>query len=179
MLNVQGHSEMAATTIKKLQVMARDAGATAIQTFNGKNDVKLWDQINRGECKDLCLHVQMAAPKAHFDDVVTSAEKYAGERQHPVAIQSHAGNGIINLFWNSSIEGNGDKIENWRATIKALRQLAENYGGSLTIHCAPIELRTPELVWGEENKSFSIMKSIKSKYDPHQVIAAGRFLGGL
>lgn len=179
LLNVQGHSEMTATTIEKLHAMARDAGATAIQTFTDKNDAQLWDQINRAECSDWCLHIQLAVPKAHFGDVVIFAEKYAEERQHAIAIQSHAGNGIINLFLNGSIDGNGNMNESSRKAIEALRQLAENCQGSLTVHCAPIELRTPDLVWGEQNKSFSVMKSIKSKYDPHQVIAAGRFVGGL
>ena len=178
-LDVQGHSAMVTTTVQKLQAMAHDAGATAIQTFTGKNEVKLWDQISRSDCRDLCFHVQLAVPKSRFGDVATSVEKFAEEWKSPVAIQSYAGNGIINLFWDGSIEGNRDKIENWRSAIKSLRQIAESYGGSLTVHRAPIALRSPELVWGEENKSFALMKSIKSKYDVHQVIAGGRFVGGL
>ena len=178
-LNVQGHSDMVATTVEKLQAMVQNAGAKAIESFAGKEEAKLWDQINRGDCKDLCLHVQIAVPKSRFGAVVTSVENHSAEQQFPAAIQSHAGNGIINLFWNGAIEGNQDKIDNWRSTIKLLRQVAESYGGSLIVHRAPIALRSPELVWGEQNNSFAFMKAIKSKYDVHQIIAAGRFLGGL
>jgi glycolate oxidase FAD binding subunit len=178
-LDVQGHSAMVATTVQKLQEMAHDAGAFAIQSFREKDESIFWDQINQGDCKDTCLHIQIAVPRSRFGDVVTSAEKVSTEQKSPAAIQSHAGNGIVNLFWNGAIDGSQDKIENWRSAIKAFRQIAESYEGSLTVHCAPIALRTPELVWGEENTSFALMKSIKSKYDVHQVIAGGRFVGGL
>ncbi|MCU0646216.1 MAG: FAD-binding oxidoreductase [bacterium] len=109
--DVQGNSAMVTTTVQKLQEMAHDAGAIAIQSFR--------------------------------ENVVTSAEKVSTEQKSPAAIQSHAGNGIVNLFWNGAIDGSHDLIENWRSTIKALRQSAESYGGSLTVHHAPIALRSP------------------------------------
>ncbi len=178
-LNVQGHSAMVATTVQKLQAMAHDAGANAIQSFRGKDESKFWDQINQADCQDTCLHIQIAVPRSRFGDVVTSAEKVSAAQKFPAAIQSHAGNGIVNLFWNGAIDESQDKLEKWRSTIKALRLIAEGYEGSLNVYCAPIALRSPELIWGEVKKSFSFMKSIKSKYDVHQVIAGGRFVGGL
>jgi glycolate oxidase FAD binding subunit len=177
--DVQGNSAMVTTTVQKLQEMAHDAGAIAIQSFREKDESKFWNQINQADCQNTCLHIQIAVPRSCFGDVVTSAEKVSTEQKSPAAIQSHAGNGIVNLFWNGAIDGSHDLIENWRSTIKALRQSAESYGGSLTVHHAPIALRSPELVWGEEKKSFALMKAIKSKYDVYQVIAGGRFLGGL
>lgn len=178
-VTIMGHPAMVATTAQKLHDLLHDAGTMRIQDFDGKNETKFWDRINQGYGKDTRLHLQLSVPRSHLNNVVTFVETISSEQQSPIAIQSHAGNGIIDLLWHGAIDESLDRIENWKATIRSLRQLVENYGGSLIVCHAPLELRRPELIWGEPGKRFSLMNSIKTKYDPHQIIAAGRFVGGL
>ncbi|HVF84349.1 MAG TPA: FAD-binding oxidoreductase [Abditibacteriaceae bacterium] len=63
--------------------------------------------------------------------------------------------------------------------IAALRKEAELRGGHLRLERAPDEVRTPENVWGATGDDFLLIQRLKAKFDPANVCAPGRFVGGL
>jgi glycolate oxidase FAD binding subunit len=63
--------------------------------------------------------------------------------------------------------------------IPFLRAEAEKLGGFLVVERAPIEMKTPELVWGKPRGDFALMKKLKQSFDAANVCAPGRFIGRL
>lgn len=66
-----------------------------------------------------------------------------------------------------------------RNEILKLRAEAEKLGGFLIVEKAPVEVKTPELVWGKPRPDFALMKKLKQSFDAANVCAPGRFMGGL
>ncbi len=63
--------------------------------------------------------------------------------------------------------------------IASLRREAETRDGHLRLERAPLELLTPQNVWGEAMTDFFLMQRLKAKFDAANVCAPGRFVGGL
>ncbi len=63
--------------------------------------------------------------------------------------------------------------------IAVLREEAISRGGHLRLERAPDEVRTWQNVWGETGDDFFLMQRLKAKFDPTNVCAPGRFVGGL
>jgi len=182
LFNVQGQSEMVTTTSNKLQQLIAERGGGNVRRYSKQNDGKLWNQINLSNSVNrkfhFNIHCQISIPKSSFGQVVNAIQNYSIKNSMSIAIQAHAGNGIINIFWD---ELNQDQIksDHWKSQIMAFRQITENYQGNMVVLQATDSLRETELIWGKPGKDFSFIRAIKSRYDANQVLVAGRFMGGL
>ena len=65
------------------------------------------------------------------------------------------------------------------ATVAQLREFAETDGGYVRVNRAPLELKTPALVWGMGRADAGLMRALKAACDAANVCAPGRFVGGL
>lgn len=63
--------------------------------------------------------------------------------------------------------------------IALLRHEAEKSNGFLIVERAPIELKTPALVWGGKRGDWVLMQRLKGTFDAAGVCSPGRFYGGL
>ena len=63
--------------------------------------------------------------------------------------------------------------------VAQLRELAEKESGYLRVEKAPTEQKTPDLIWGMERADAKLMRALKTAYDPANVCALGRFIGGI
>jgi len=63
--------------------------------------------------------------------------------------------------------------------IAVLRQAAQTCGGHLRLERAPDEVCTWQNVRGETGDDFFLMQRLKAKFDPTDICAPGRFVGGL
>jgi glycolate oxidase FAD binding subunit len=191
LLNVQGNKTMVRTTIARLQQMALESGANNIQNFSKKDDAKLWYQIQSVNSSNGKLqkdfHCQVSIPKAVLGTVMGEIEKFSNNNiLLSLAVQAHAGNGIINIFWSDPAERE-ILPDRYRSQIESLRQVAQSCQGNMVVHSIPEKevtitshsLKEPELTWGKPGNGFQLMKMIKASYDPHHVLATGRFIGGI
>lgn len=187
LLNVQGQAEMVTATIQQLQQMASSRGSKNWIIFSKKDETKLWHQMNSlGSVADIVRYgfqCQLSVPKSAWGQIIHHIQKYAAETAIAIALLAHAANGIIHIFW-----GNGKpehlKTDQCRSAIKSLRQIAQGYGGSLvvqnmTVTSAVRVMSEPDLIWGKPGSDFALIKKIKAQYDPHSVLAPGRFIGGI
>jgi len=182
LLSVKGHPEMVTTTVERLQQIVLKNGAKHIHLFSDIDEADFWNKVNSkmpcNEKANGAIHSQISLPKSNFGHLVNAVEKYSVENNLSITIRAHTGNGIIYICWTDLNEDHVNK-DRWRSQIVTIRQIVENYQANMVIYQAPIYLREPALIWGEPDKNFSLMKAIKSKYDAHQVLVAGRFIGGL
>ncbi|WP_246943115.1 FAD-binding oxidoreductase [Bacillus pinisoli] len=91
-----------------------------------------------------------------------------------VRIEAHGGLGHgLCIFHISGAE------EDVLKTIKQLRTYANNLGGYAVIKHLPYELRKTINVWGELPSYFFLLKGIKGKIDPNNLLNYKRYVGGI
>lgn len=82
---------------------------------------------------------------------------------------ARAGNGVVDIM----LQGDSKSMT---TLITKLRKYCEQSGGSLVIEDAPIEVKQEIDVWGDIGSALSIMKRIKSNFDPMSILNPGRFI---
>ena len=82
------------------------------------------------------------------------------------------GAGTIRLAFEADVD---DAIK----LIKKLRSDTERAGGSLFIEGAPTTVRREADAWGDVGSTESLMKAVKSKFDPQSLLNPGRFVSGI
>jgi len=175
LLNIQGHQANIDKAFEQVKKIAAENKAKDYVTFSNSDEKDLWNRLthsfNQGE--NTCCF-QISVPQSQLWQMLQQTEKYSTENNLPIFIQAHSGSGILNLYFRE--DENGSKL---KSHIEYLRQDAKNLQGNLIAQSLPINLRAPDIVWGKPGKDFNLMKTIKSNYDPEQLLAAGRFIGGL
>ncbi len=63
--------------------------------------------------------------------------------------------------------------------VAQLRAQARQAGGWLRVDLAPLEVKTPELVWGKPGSEVALMRALKAAYDGANVCAPGRLVGAI
>ena len=81
----------------------------------------------------------------------------------------HASSGLGELHFNSVNP----------ETILELRQWCESIGGFLTVLAAPLEIKQKLDVWGYNQNGLDMMRRIKQKFDPQNILNPHSFVGGI
>ncbi|NVM01428.1 MAG: hypothetical protein HWN67_03780, partial [Candidatus Helarchaeota archaeon] len=89
---------------------------------------------------------------------------------------SHFGNGIIYVMYPLADINNDNKVIR---IINGIEDIVVDSGGSFMIEDIPLKFKEKVSVWGRTNKNFKIMKRIKEKFDPKNILNQGRFVGGI
>jgi glycolate oxidase FAD binding subunit len=86
-------------------------------------------------------------------------------------VQIHAGSGIGILTLSATVAT--------PPNLQGLRDLCESFGGYLTVLQAPKSVKSTWDVWGYSGNALPVMRQIKTTFDPHNLLSAGRFIDGL
>lgn len=91
-----------------------------------------------------------------------------------VAVQVHAGNGLV----VGQLLEEAATIDQATAILNELRPLARSQGGNLVVlHCDPAW--KPHMpMCGDAESSWTLMKQLKRKLDPQELLNPGRFVDG-
>ncbi len=88
--------------------------------------------------------------------------------------------GAVSLDWDAGLGIARASFGECSPSIVAkLRALADEDGGYLRVERAPVEQKTPTLIWGEPRADASLMRGLKAAYDAANVCSVGRFVGGM
>jgi hypothetical protein len=92
------------------------------------------------------------------------------EKYPDCSIQSHAGNGIV------LVESSWGRAEG-ASYYRQLRELGESFDGRTTVlHCPEDVELSREDIWGPPPAGFNVMRALKERFDPHNVLNPGRFI---
>jgi glycolate oxidase FAD binding subunit len=119
--------------------------------------------------------VKIAVPIARTLELLASAEGLARRAGCRAAVTAHAGSGIV----RGAFLAGGDGLGGFRDGLEALRRQAEGAEGSLVVETAPVALKRSLDPWGRPRDAFSVMRRVKSEFDPRGLMSPGRFLGGI
>lgn len=95
-------------------------------------------------------------------------------RQIPLSVSGSAGVGVL-YIGAEGLDTSGVEID---SLCRQLRAVAIDAGGSCTVLRAPTKVRSQLDVWGPI-PALSVMREIKERFDPMNILAPGRFVGGI
>lgn len=108
---------------------------------------------------------------------VATLEDASREHGLTMAVQAHAGNGIVRVHVRRPEAEATHRSA--RSLVEELRAAVAALGGILMVEQAPPDIK-PELdIWGDEIEALPLMRRIKQALDPKGVLSPGRFVGGI
>jgi len=148
----------------------------AAQTLEGDAEVQFWAQtkhttiiIKNDSPNMLTLKASLLPTEtAHW---LTNLEQVCQQQQVQATWRAHAGHGLISV----RLVGDDAALV---ASVNKLRQVAIEQKGSVVVTEAPFQLAQQLDVWGPV-PALSVMRNIKARFDPHNTLNPGRFVGGL
>ncbi|MDZ7318505.1 MAG: FAD-binding oxidoreductase [candidate division KSB1 bacterium] len=179
LLSIQGHPEMVTATGETIKNLMTSAGGRGLAIYAAQEEPELWQRINSTSMSDSWIQVQISVPRSKWGAIVLAVENLGREIALPLAIQAHAGSGLIQVGWRTDSADGPSDDGHQVAYVDRLRQLAKQEQGHLVVLRAPLALRNPATIWGEPPENFPWLQKIKSQYDANHQFVAGRFVGGL
>jgi glycolate oxidase FAD binding subunit len=123
--------------------------------------------------RDLTV-LKAALPAAASEEFLSRAQQEAEAERIALASFAQVGVGIVHLcVLQETLSAN---LVGW---VPRLRQGAVDQGGTLIIEHCPVDLKSGVDVWGAGADDLAAMRKMKSVWDPAEVLAPGRFVGGI
>lgn len=171
---VGGSNRVIERCASELQQLASGVGAT----FTRREDAEAaWKQIAdpaqwlHAKYRDMTI-LKAALPLAASEEFLSRAQQEAVADKLGLACIAQVGVGIVHLC--ALQETLSSNVAGW---VARLRQAAVDLRGNLMIEHCPTSLKSGVDVWGARGDDLDAMRKLKSVWDPHQVLAPGRFLG--
>lgn len=153
----------------KCRNISRAMEALGIQMQGGEADCwqareKLFGASDATVCK-------LALLPSHWPDVHAMLARWKAQHQiQGQLIAQAAGGGLL------ALDGPGNSIVE---IIHEIRDKLAAGGGSAVVLKSPPLLKNQLNIWGQAGDSLALMKRIKSQFDPNNILATGRFIGGI
>jgi glycolate oxidase FAD binding subunit len=154
----------------QMQVLQREIAPLGVQSVEQILDadaVRLWEALTEfPTCADDPLTFQANLLPSRGMEFASRATQLG------VAVQVHAGNGII----VGQLPDEAATIEKTSVILDDLRRLARSARGNLVVlHCDP-EWKSRMPMCGNPEPSWGLMQRLKRKLDPGGLLNPGRFL---
>jgi glycolate oxidase FAD binding subunit len=159
----EGFAETVERHGRELQAMAARTGMTFESAVPEKH---LWQSVRDFPLAPDRVTYRVTVPRATVFDYLERAAVW-----NPSQIISDASMGIIWL----AFPGKKTAI----ARFSEIESTARERGGHALLFSAPAGLKTAVNVWGASPLTLSLMREIKSRFDPDALLNPGRFVGGL
>jgi len=143
----------------------------SLQQLEREQDTDFWQQMNTRVQPDSILCKVGMRPSAL---PALLAQLKPGSCEAKV----HSSSGLGWIQWPAAVDKAEDQAD-FLAVLEWVRSHAEANGGFVSILQAPAELKQSIDVWGYTGNALQVMSDIKEKFDPHQLLSPGRFVGGL
>lgn len=102
---------------------------------------------------------------------LTDVEQVCQQQQLQATWHAHAGHGLVSVH----LSGDDTTLV---AAVQRLRQAALQHQGKLVVTDAPSKLAQQIDVWGPV-PALDVMRNLKARFDPNNILNPGRFVGGL
>jgi glycolate oxidase FAD binding subunit len=179
-IRIEGVERAVRDQISKLKDTCREKDGEGV-LFEGKTEEILWDEIREfpwricGENRVVCKASVLITDVPSVIQKLEGLSKTSGFR---IYASARAGNGIL-IISIDSISSPQEEILPIVETINSIRDFVTSLKGTLIIQEAPPSLKSQIDIWGEVGTSISVMKKIKSLFDPNSILNPGRFAGGI
>ena len=142
-------------------------GVLSEERISGPDANRLWEELTEfPTCADDPLTFQANMLPSRSMEFASLATRLG------VAVQVHAGNGIV----IGQLPDEAASIDSTTAILNELRQLARSARGNLVVlHCDP-EWKSQMPMCGDPEPSWGLMQKLKRQLDPYCLLNPGRFV---
>jgi glycolate oxidase FAD binding subunit len=180
-ISVEGNAEVCARYVRDLKQLASKAAAINIHVidFTDSTGPDLWHHIGQAiptilEASPSAAIFKIVELPSKLSPMVTQLAAVADQASLPQALMARA-SGILYfaLLPTSNDEATRSQLESACASIFDL--CARESASTALLFC-PTQLKRTLNVWGAHRKDLGLMRALKSAFDPHDILAPGRFL---
>lgn len=177
----EGSAALTERIAREMQALARQAQAAHSETLDAQSSQPLSDAL-----RETFDWVRRAAPSVALFRIVlpqfTSSdlkELFNVSQQAPLRLAFALR--ACNVAYLALLAENEDA----ESTVILERGVSELFSrveakeGSATLLHVPLLLKDRVNVWGTKRADFPLMRSVKLAFDPHNIFAPGRFVGGI
>jgi len=176
MINIEGGSEEVERHQKDIKTLAEANKARNITTLDGQAATQAWHdyrELHRSipGATPSTIQGKASVPISQLGDMFQAVKQIGNKYSIETGIVAHGGNGILYPYFAAS----DDDIS---PIIDSLRQSASGMGGFFMVERAPLPIRkkTDAL---PRRSDYTLMKQLKTKFDPNNILNPGRAVGGL
>ncbi|GAC1389585.1 MAG: FAD-binding oxidoreductase [Ktedonobacteraceae bacterium] len=172
-----GQEAVEAQAATLLEMVAEKSGAAiqATHVLTGEAEAQFWTQATRSNTRmnapENTLTLKASLLPSDVAHWLTRLERVCQQQQLQATWRAHAGHGIIFVH----LVGDDTALV---AAVHELRQGAKEHRGSVVVTDAAPELTSRFDVWGPV-PALDVMRNLKARFDPHNTLNPGRFVGGL
>jgi glycolate oxidase FAD binding subunit len=141
------------------------------QVLEGEEEAALWERFAAG-APEVGTRLKVNALINDLDRVLNTVRGTAEEAGLAARITGHAGSGVTYVTLSGEEEAQVRAIQRVRGVIRAR-------GGSVVVLDAPAEVKSRVDAWGPVGDAQSLMRRVKARFDPDNVLNPGRFVGGI
>jgi FAD/FMN-containing dehydrogenase len=166
--------------VADLGASGRKAGALDVTTLKADGHKAFWTALS-----DFPLAFRQRDPNAvavkanvvlsKFADIIAATEREAKGRGFDAACIAQAGNGIVQGYLpvGSGVSTKAGAVADFFGKIVAE---AVQYDGNCIVEAAPREVKEKVSVWGQTRSDSMVMKRLKEKVDPADILNTGRII---
>lgn len=172
-----GRHEAVARQISDTRTMFLECGAQT-QGFSGEQQTDVWQalaRLNKYPSDFRAARCRASVLSSKVEVVFAKAKAISSETNLNVAIWGRAFDGLIHVvFCGDGDRRLADAIGSLRAELNAI-------SGSLIVEACSVEVKQQIDIWGStaDPGAVRIMKAIKHKFDPQDIMNPGRFAHGI
>jgi glycolate oxidase FAD binding subunit len=166
---VEGFDETVARHLRDLETMAERAGLGG-EILGEEPHRRLWEMIRDFGCGDTGVLYRMTVPAGSVAEILAAVDR-------PIESGRHARYAAHPAVGSVYVSTTGDRAGlEW---FPKLAELARTHQGHVVIAAAPAEFKDGVDVWGPAPPGLGLMREIKRRFDPQDMLNPGRFVGGL
>jgi glycolate oxidase FAD binding subunit len=183
-ISVEGNAEVCARCMRDLTQLASQAAANNIRVldFTDSTGPDLWHFIGQA-----IPTIFEASPNAVIFKITQLPSKLSSllEQLTAIADRSSLGHATMaraaGVLYFALLPQSGDEstIPNLHATANQIFVLCTQQSASATILFCPTKLRRLLNIWGPAQPDSTLTRALKTAFDPHNIFATGRFVGGI
>ncbi len=167
--------EAQAATLLAMVAEIRGDTIQATQQLEGDTETQFWSQTTHThevvDATKTVLTLKASLLPTEVAHWLVDVEQVCQQQQIHATWRAHAGHGLV------FVQLSGDETALVSA-VQKLRQAAFKHRGSLVVTDAPSKLAQQIDVWGPV-PAFDVMRNLKARFDPRNILNPGRFVGGL
>ena len=177
-IGLDGHPETVEWQINQLQSIVNQNGASGVEVYDGVHQRNLRTSIaafpERKPQTVICrVNLRLTDAEKFITAAITHGDDLRGLR-----VTAHMGTGVV--YVSFSIPTNDTAFAQMASTVIAgLRDFACDVGGNLIVESAPRSIKQQIDTWGQIGSGLKLMKQIKAKLDPLNLLNPGRYVSGI
>jgi len=175
-INTEGGSEAVERHWREINTLAEANKVRSPVTLKGEEATLAWNAY-RGVHQSILsatpstFQGKASVPISKLGDMFKATKEVGGRYHVEIGIRAHCGNGILYPY----VAAKDDDLVN---IIGDLRQAAVSLRGLFMVEVAPLWVRKKIDVMPHRN-DYTLMKRLKTEFDPNNILNPGRVVGGL